>query len=335
MLELRPVDVVPLEWHPSWRGLYEHGEKLAELIRRDPGDFEDWSGTPIPVPDPAHVDADGQYHEFRRDEWGTLWEYRIFQMVGHPAEWPLEDLDRLDSYRLPPPRFGTDEAFAALRETSARVRRAHYFKSGFFGLFERMIALRRYEDVLMDLAEDSEGIHALADRLIAHQAVDIARLIEAGADGIQFGDDYGTQQGLIMSPALWRRFFKPRLRELIRPCKEAGVKVFFHSCGKVGELLEDFREIGVDAIWPQLTAHGPETLAARCRDLGLAVAIHIDRAHVMTHGTPDDVRAAVDAAAAAFRPQEGGSWFYVEIDNGFPFANIEALMESIRRYRPA
>ncbi|MEI6553590.1 MAG: hypothetical protein WCO09_03410, partial [bacterium] len=42
----------------------------------------------------------------------------------------------------------------------------------------------------------------------------------------------------------------------------------------------------------------------------------------------EDVEAAVESAVRTFRPQDGGSWFYVEIDNGFPFRNVEALVRS-------
>jgi hypothetical protein len=332
-LNYQKCDAAALEYHPSRRGLFEHGEKLRSLFAQVPGDFEDVLDTPIPVPDPSHFDAQGEYHELRKDEWGTVWEYRIFCMTGHPAEWPLEDIQRIHSFPFPPNEYASAASFDALKARSAEIRRTRFHKAGWFGLFERMIGLRRFEDVLMDLAEDSEEINLLADRLVAYQAADIARLIEAGVDGIQFGDDYGTQQGLIMSPELWRRFFKPRLQTLIRPVQDAGVKVFFHTCGKSRELLDDFREIGVDAIWPQLSLYDPPELAAHCRDLGLAVAIHIDRAHVMTKGTPEDVEAAVEYAAKVFRPQDGGSWFYVEIDNGFPFRNVEALVKSIGRYR--
>ena len=65
----------------------------------------------------------------------------------------------------------------------------------------------------------------------------------------------------------------------------------------------------------------------------LACAIHVDRANVMTHGTPADVTRAVHAAAKAFDVMNGGAYFYVETDNGFPLENIRALLEAIGAYR--
>ena len=76
-------------------------------------------------------------------------------------------------------------------------------------------------------------------------------------------------------------------------------------------------------------------LAGRCRALGLAVAIHTDRANTMTFGTPEQVRELVRREYETFRMWEGGSWFYVEPDNGFPFENIAALVQTIAEWRSA
>jgi hypothetical protein len=98
-------------------------------------------------------------------------------------------------------------------------------------------------------------------------------------------------------------------------------------------ILPDLRDIGVTAIWPQLPAYNMRELAKTCRELSLAVAIHTDRANVMTFGTPDQVRTLVEEEFETFRMMDGGSWFYVEADNGFPFKNIEALVNTIAQWR--
>ena len=99
MLAFQPVDQVPLEYHPCWRGLYEYGERFRDLVRSLPGDFEDFSNYPTPVLTPDLLDEHGEYHEFRTDEWGVQWEYRIFQMSGHPPQRSLGGPDELS--RLP------------------------------------------------------------------------------------------------------------------------------------------------------------------------------------------------------------------------------------------
>ncbi len=65
----------------------------------------------------------------------------------------------------------------------------------------------------------------------------------------------------------------------------------------------------------------------------IAIALHTDRANTMTYGTPEEVRALVKKEFEIFRPDEGGSWFYIEPDNGMPFENLQALIEQVYSYR--
>ncbi len=332
-LEFRPVDKLPLEYHPSFCGLYEHGEKYRALVKSMPGDMQDYSDIPVPVP-PGRFLPDGSYEEIRTDEWGVVWRHRIFGIMGHPIKFPLEDIRRLKEYNFPPNLYTSPEGFANLKE---EVEASHavglFHKAGANGIFERMHALRRFEDVLMDIAEDTEEINRLADLLTDYCIRDIEMEIKAGADAISFGDDFGTQENMLISPEIFRSFFLPRYQRMLAPVKAAGVKALFHSCGQIWPILEDIKKVGFDSIWPQQPIFDPYQLAAYCRELGLAVCIHIDRAYTMTLGTPKEVERAVETALDAYKPFEGGSWLYIEIDNGFPFENIQALFDTVKRYR--
>ena len=136
----------------------------------------------------------------------------------------------------------------------------------------------------------------------------------------------------MMSKELWRGFFRPRYRRLFAAVEAAGLPVFFHICGRVIDLLEDLRETGVRAVWPQLSCHEPRELAARCRELGLVVQLHF-RGTLLVRGSPEEIRRRVHEIAEVFRVHEGGAWFYIEIDNGFPMRNIEALFEAVEECR--
>ena len=96
----------------------------------------------------------------------------------------------------------------------------------------------------------------------------------ARVDCIHFGDDFGTQDNLIFSPEIFKRHFKPRYEKLMKPIKEAGIKVSFHSCGQVKDLLPEFADLGINAIWPQLTVYDMQELADTLREMKIALAIH-------------------------------------------------------------
>ena len=334
-LEFTAPDVVPLEYHPSPAGMYEHGERLKELWVRHPGDFGDNAEIPLARPDPRWVDAQGRYCELRRDEWGVLWKQLIFGVAGHPVERPLDDWSALTSFTTPPLPPDCGPEFERERQRALAHMRTYFLKSGWISIFEVMHAVRRFEDVLMDVESDEPQAHRLADLIAGHQANVIDYLLRRGVDAIQFGDDFGTQNAPLLSPAAWRRFFKPRFAQLMAPILRAGKRVFFHTCGSSAWLLEDLAELGVCAIWPQLNVYNEEDLARRCRRLRMAIALHPDRGRLMIHGTPAEVRATVERLARVFAVAEGGAWFYIEIDSGFPFENIRALVEAVAALRRA
>jgi hypothetical protein len=151
------------------------------------------------------------------------------------------------------------------------------------------------------------------------------RALLLGCDALAFGDDLGTQNALMISPTAFRRFFKPRYKSLFDPIRQSGRSIFFHSCGQITDVLVDLREVGITALWPQLPLYDLQELARRCRDLRIAVQLHPDRGDLMQHGSPRQVRDYVLRLLDTFDTAHGGSWLYIEIDPGFPWANVEAL----------
>ena len=332
-LDFRPPDVIPVEYHPSPAGIWEHGSALRKLWDTWPNDFGDPRDFPDRHPEPQFVDANGHYEELRRDEWGVVWRHLIYGIHGHPVERPLDDWANLGRFETPPVPAANGDAFRLAQARAAEHMSRYYLKSGWISIFEVMHAVRRFEDVLMDLAADVPEIHELADRITDYQLRTIRYLLERGVDAIQFGDDFGTASALMISPAVWRRFFKPRYEMLMREVRSARKAIFFHTCGKGSRILEDLAELGVDAIWPQLQVYEPGELARFCRKHRIAIEIHPDRGDLMTKGEPSQIRAAVEKLADEFCIRSGGGWFYVEIDAGFPLANVEALIETVGRLR--
>jgi hypothetical protein len=328
-------DRVVVEHCPSPTGLYEHGERLRDLWRRSPQDFGDLSDLPINGPDPRWITGDGTYRERRRDAWGVLWEHNIFGAAGHPIDRPFDDWAGLSGYVPPPMPPVAGSEFDEARRRATRHRQRYFLKDGWISIFETMHALRRFEDVLMDIETGTREINRLADIVTERCLASVRYMLARGVDGIQIGDDFGTQGGLIVSRRTWRRFFAPRYRALVDAIHAGGVAAMHHTCGLAWDLVADLADVGMDSLWPQADLYDAGALAARCRDLGLAVCIHPDRGHLMTNGSPDEVRRRVFGLAEAFRPDEGGSWFYIEIDTGFPFENIKALFESIAELRGA
>jgi len=332
-LDFQPVDRVPLQIHPSPAGLYEHGQKLLNLICACGDDFGDLSNLALPVVPKEDFDADGRYHKIITDAWGTTWEYRLFGVWGYRIAYPLADISRLNSYRLPEIKPLEGQELSDAQIAGAIHRQRYFYVGGGVSLFETMQSLRPFEDVLVDIAHDTSEINHLADLLVDYNRVIIDNALATGVDAVSVGDDFGTQQALMLSPRLWRRFFFPRYRALFEPVKRAGKRLLFHSCGMISSILADLREAGADAIWPQLPLFDHRDLAKRCRELGLAVQLHPDRGELMQRGTPQQVRSYVLHLVDEFNCLSGGSWLYLEVDPGFPWPNVQALFETSMQLR--
>jgi uroporphyrinogen decarboxylase len=332
-LAFKPVDIIPLEIHSSPAGLFEHGQKLLDLMRACGHDFDDQSSLALPVVPPEDFDADGRYHKIETDVWGTTWEYRIFGVWGYRMRYPLADISRLPWYHPPEIRLLAGEELKQAQAAGAALRQRYFHRGGGASLFETMQSLRPFEDVLIDINRNTPEINRLADLLVEYNAVLMANALAAGVDAVTVGDDFGTQQAMMISPAAWRRFFKPRYQALLDPVQRAGKLTFFHSCGKIDPILEDLRAVGVNAIWPQLPLFDHRTLARRCRDLGLCVQLHPDRGSLMQRASPQQVRDYVLRLVDEFDCLSGGSWLYLEIDPGFPWENVQALFETAMELR--
>lgn len=327
--EFADPDRFPTVYHPSTAGLYVHGKKLLDLLAAYPPDnpirFDS-----IPQPPPETLDSRGEYHEFKKDEFGTTWEYRVFGIAGHPWRYPIEAWD--SPYEFPAVPATSGPAFEEARKRLAEEQRTYLVFGASISLLEKLHHLRPFEEVLMDLADEKPSLLAFLDRLVDYQRRQIAYHLALGADVISFGDDWGAQQSLLMPPALFRRIFKPRLRELMAPIRAAGRRIFYHSCGAIHPLYGDLVEIGINGLWHQIALYPAEEFAREAARNRTLLFLHMDRQHLVPLGTPREIAETVKRYADIHRALGGGAMFYVEIENDAPFENVEALVTSIHKY---
>jgi uroporphyrinogen decarboxylase len=327
-IEFRGPDRCPIHHWVFPGAIWRHGQRLLDLAARYPDDLRNegvsanvWESLkPGEAVDDVIETSDAAGAVSRR-----LRGYTSAEVIV-PAI-PTWDAYRAFAFPAPPP----DSHFA---DFEARVRRLHpdEFVSGSGGgFFQYMMALRGPENFMMDLAEDNEGANDLADRLVALTLHCIERYLAAGADCINFGDDWGSQDRLLIHPEVWRRFFKPRYARMFAPVRDAGRHVWFHTDGFILDILDDLLEIGVTVLNPQHTImgtrHVAEIVAGRA-----CIRTDIDRQWVLPNGTPDDVAAAVRQAIAAFGANNGGVLLHGEVGQDVPLANVEALWSSFYEY---
>lgn len=162
-------------------------------------------------------------------------------------------------------------------------------------LFEAAWRLRGLENFLLDLLERPEWVRFLLDRLTELACRNAETLARAGVDVLALDDDVGMPETMMISPAHWREFFKPRLALIIQAAQavKPDLRVLFHSDGFFEPIVGDLIEIGVHAINPLQPEHMD---AARIRErFGPRLALWgtVGRQTTFSFSTPDEIRREV------------------------------------------
>lgn len=182
------------------------------------------------------------------DEYGVEWNRTADPDIGMPTSTLTPE--NFDDFSWP--QLDKPNRFYTLEKNLARYPDKFQIIAFDGPLYERAWYLRGLENLLMDFISNTEFAEKLLDTITDYnvEIMKIAFSRYPEIDGVYFGDDYGTQRGLVMGYDLWQVLIKPRLKRLYGTAKTAGKKVFIHSCGKVQELFRDFIEIGVDCFNP-------------------------------------------------------------------------------------
>jgi uroporphyrinogen decarboxylase len=186
------------------------------------------------------------YHGGEKSEWGYTWRTLDDGTMGHPTEAVIRTWDDLNQYQLP--TLNPDKRLAQLADFKRRSEGYYRLACTIITGFTTYTFLRGFEAAMMDFALESERAENLLDRIFAFEKELMTLAAESGLDGYHFGDDWGTQKDLIISPAMWRKLFKQRYRDQFEHAHDLGLHVWFHSCGNVAGILEDLHEIGVDVM---------------------------------------------------------------------------------------
>ncbi len=141
-------------------------------------------------------------------------------IVGHP----LADKHSIESYRPPDPH--RPELYCEAERLIADHKNDFWIVGvTVTTIFETAWALRGLEQIMIDLKEDPHLAETILDIPFRYHLGAAKRLVEMGVDMIWTGDDVGTQHGMMISPATWRRFLKPRMAEFISALKAINPEV--------------------------------------------------------------------------------------------------------------
>jgi len=263
-----------------------------------------------------------------RDEFGVVWDRTIDQDIGTVANCCLPE-PSLDGYKFPDPH--DPRRYQHYPEFCRRYPDRFKLSDIGFSLFERAWTLRGMENLMMDMYLHPDFVEELLDAILDLNLVILSHSLKFPIDGARFGDDWGSQRGVLMGPDLWRRFLKPRLAKQYAAAHAAGKPVFIHSCGAVSALFDDLIEIGVDCFNP----FQPEVMDvyAMKRRYGGRLSFFggVSTQRTLPFSKPDEVRAEADRLMR----EVGRSGGYIlapahDVPKDVPLENLLALIEAVR-----
>lgn len=273
------------------------------------------------------------------DEWGIKYKLNksglYYDIIGHPLKGV--SIQSLEKYNWPDPynegRFegiekkakyfyeNTDYAISFLKEKDIAG-----------GILQDCAWLVGFEEWFCLLASNQDLAIKIMDKVLEfHLGYWDAVLSRVGryVQVAVIADDLGTQDSLLISPNMYRKFIKPRHKKLVDFIKsKANVKVFLHSDGAIRELMPDIIEIGIDILNPvQLTAKGMSDTKLLKEEFGEKIVFWgggCDTQKILPFGKPKDVKDEVEKRVSDLKP--GGGFVFAPVHNIQPEVPIENVL---------
>lgn len=282
------------------------------------------------------------------DEWGIEWWKPqdggfYYDMRRHPLA-HIDTIQGLANYRFPDPL--DPGRYVGMAEKSNQLLNdrqvAYVLGRNAPGIFEVALWTRGFENFFTDMLTNQPFAEALLDAICEVKMNYWARALELVGKNVMIvseADDLASQDRHLCSPALYRKLIKPRHTRLfafIRKQAQVPVKIFYHSCGAVSDILPDLIESGIDILNPvQVSARGMDTRELK-RRFGRDITFYgggVDTQRVLPRCSPEEVRDEVRRRIDDLAP--GGGFIFNTVHNiqaDVPPANIMAMWTALQEY---
>lgn len=207
-----------------------------------------------------------------------------------------------------------------------------------FAQLKPAMYLRGYEQILIDMIENPEIAKTIFSRIASFYLEYGRRILEAAKGNIDIlctGDDFGGQNGPLLSPSMWVAFLKEGFQKYVQLGKAFNAYVMHHTCGSVYPLIPEMLDCDLDilqSLQPEAAKMNPKRLK---KEFGNRLAFQggISIQKVLPYGSPAEVREHVKLLLNAMAP--GGGYIACTSHNiqaDTPLANVEALFEAYHKF---
>ena len=268
----------------------------------------------------------GSHRRRVSNEYSTYEEYASFPLAG------CKTADDVRSYaRWPKTEYFNWQGVPGIIEKFNQDVPQHIrYEVG--GIFETSWGLYGMDRFLTDLIDKPEVPCAIMDVITDLFIANFENLMKVAKGRIELVytyDDVAMQNGLLMSPRMWKKFIVPRHQRLNQVIKDHGVRIMYHSCGAVYPIIGDLIDLlHIDILNPlQPRAKDMDTQKIK-NEFGNRIAFHggVDLQHTLPYGTQQEVTDEVTGLCRVLG--KGGGYIctsahYIQAD--VPVENILAM----------
>ena len=296
---------------------------MAKLARDFVGDFDGpdvrYARAPQTRGDPYAI---GEYV----DEWGCVFTNVHGGVIGEvKAPLVVED-DWSDAGKVHIPEEFLSFDIAQVNASCAGKRDKFLMAGCCPRPFEQLQFIRGTANLYMDLLDPPLRMLAFLEEMHDFYCRLLRKWAQTDVDALNFMDDWGSQNDLLISPKLWERFFQPMYRDYIDIAHAHGKKIFMHSDGNTLRILPRLIDLGLDAINTQIFCIGVGKLAPFRGKITFWG--EIDRQRLLPQGTLQEIDEAVQSVYATLW-QDGGAIAQCEFGAG---ANPENVYRVFQRW---
>lgn len=243
-----------------------------------------------------------------------------------------EDIKEIDEYAWPNPDYLD---FSEIKDDLAGSQDKALFSGMWSPFFHVVTEYFGMENYFIKMYTDPEVVEAVTNHVVDYYCEANERFFKTvgrDSDVFFFGNDFGSQLDLLMSPEAFKKFILPGIKRLIAIAKKYNKKVLLHSCGSIYKVIPLLIDAGIDALHPlQAKAKNMDavTLAREFKN-DIAFVGGIDTQDLLVNGSPEDVKNEVYRVRELLGPNLIVSASHEAILPNVPLENVIAMAEAAK-----
>jgi uroporphyrinogen decarboxylase len=268
-------------------------------------------------------------------------ERPIFDVLGGKKRTSLSEAgvfaeteDMAEIEKFPWPEIKYIDFTETLKEIDRTIAAGQAVLSGMWSCFYHNASdFFGMENYFMKMHTDPDMVDAVTRHVVDFYLEANEKLFNLAGDKIDaffFGNDFGSQLDLLISPEHFDRFVMPYFREFTDQAHRHGYNVVLHSCGSIDRVIPRLIDSGVEVLHPiQAMAKNMDAASLAKKYNGKIVFLGgVDTQRLLPFGTAQEVRDDVRRLKDLFGPNFLVSPSHESILPNVSPENITAMAET-------